>query len=168
MFLCISIFLCICIFIWYPRYDMQFSKTWEERLFKILFIKEYVGTYSINTLFLKYQTLAWPSFIQYKIKNHSSFFLYCLYWLRARPKFMRFFVHVFLLFNRWTKTPVHMRWFTRGVQSLHISKICTLLWACERNCIYANVNIHMCKFTPGCKFTLTRCKYTFVHVYIFY
>ena len=66
-------------------------------------------------------------------------------------------------------SPVHMRWFTHGVQIIHICIICTRVyfWACERNCIYVKVNLHMCKYTPPCKYTpaQTRCIFAFAYMY---
>ena len=40
-------------------------------------------------------------------------------------------------------------------------------WACERNCIYVKVNLHMCKYTPPCKYTpaQTRCIFAFAYMY---
>ena len=73
-------------------------------------------------------------------------------------------------------SPVHMRWFTHGMQIIHICIICTgvYFWACERNCIYVKVNLHMCKYTPPCKYTpaQTRCIFAFtymcfIHICIF-
>ena len=66
-------------------------------------------------------------------------------------------------------SPVHMRWFTHGMQIIHICIICTRVyfWACERNCIYVKVNLHMCKYTPPCKYTpaQTRCIFAFTCMY---
>ena len=68
-------------------------------------------------------------------------------------------------------SPVHMRWFTHGVQIIHICIICTRVyfWACERNYIYAKVNLHMCKYTPPCKYTpaQTRCIFAFAYMYFY-
>ena len=62
-----------------------------------------------------------------------------------------------------------MRWFTHSVYIIHICIICTWVyfWACERNCIYAKVNLHMCKYTPPCKYTpaQTRCIFAFAYMY---
>ena len=55
----------------------------------------------------------------------------------------------------------------KDTHSLNICKICTSVyfWACERNCIYVMVNLHMCKYTLPCtcKYTpaQTRSKYVF-------
>ena len=66
-------------------------------------------------------------------------------------------------------SPVHMRWFTHGMQIIHICIFCTQVyfWACERNCIYVKVNLHMCKYTPPCKYTpaQTRCIFAFTYMY---
>ena len=66
-------------------------------------------------------------------------------------------------------SPVHMRWFTHGVYIIHICIICTRVyfWACERNCIYVKVNLHMCKYTPPCKYTpaQTRCIFAYTYMY---
>ena len=66
-------------------------------------------------------------------------------------------------------SPVHMRWYTHGVYIIHICIICTRVyfWACERNCIYVKVNLHMCKYTPPCKYTpaQTRCIFAFAYMY---
>ena len=74
----------------------------------------------------------------------------------------------FNLFNC-VLSPVHMRWFTHGVYIIHICIICTgvYFWACERNCIYVKVNLHMCKYTPPCKYTpaQTRCIFAFAYMY---
>ena len=75
----------------------------------------------------------------------------------------------YFLFETFFLNPVHMRWFTHGVQIIHICIICTRVyfWPCERNCIYVKVNLHMCKYTPPCKYTpaLTRCIFAFAYMY---
>ena len=68
-------------------------------------------------------------------------------------------------------SPVHMRWFTHGVYIIHICIICTRVyfWACERNCIYVKVNLHMCKYTPRVNIHLLRPGvYLHLHVCILY
>ena len=43
--------------------------------------------------------------------------------------------------------------YTRGeYYTYKLCIICTRVyfWACERNCIYVKVNLHMCKYTPPC------------------
>ena len=67
-------------------------------------------------------------------------------------------------------SPVHMRWFTHGVQIIHICIICTRVyfWACERNCICVKVNLHMCKSTPRVNIRLLRPGvYLHLHICIF-
>ena len=64
-----------------------------------------------------------------------------------------------------------MRWFTHGVYIIHICIICTRVyfWACERNCIYVKVNLHMCKYTPPCKYyTCSDQVYICIYIYVFY
>ena len=41
-------------------------------------------------------------------------------------------------------------------------------WACERNCIYVKVNLHMCKYTPRVNFHLLRPEYMHLHIYMLY
>ena len=45
-----------------------------------------------------------------------------------------------------------------------------IVWACERNCIYVEVNLNMCKYTPPYKYTpaQTRCKFALTYMYFFY
>ena len=57
-----------------------------------------------------------------------------------------------------------------GILKLYcICIICTRVyfWACERNCIYVKVNLHMRKYTPPCKYTpaRTRCIFAFAYMY---
>ena len=80
----------------------------------------------------------------------------------------RLFVVLFLFYL--LLSPVHMRWFTVTVCKLYIiCIICTRVYflSCERNCIYVKVNLHMCKYTPPCKYTpaQTRCIFTFTCMY---
>ena len=45
-----------------------------------------------------------------------------------------------------------------------------VFWACERNCIYVKVNLHMCKYKPPCKYTpaQTRCIFAFAFAYMYF
>ena len=72
------------------------------------------------------------------------------------------------LTRRRLKTRSHALIYTRCVNytymyNLHRVHFC----ACERNCIYVKVNLHMCKYTPPCKYTSarTRCIFAFAYMY---
>ena len=79
---------------------------------------------------------------------------------------------LFILRHKWDnfklKPCSHAQIYTRCVKYTHII-ICTRVyfWACERNCIYVKVNLHICKYTPTCKYTpaQTRCILAFTYMY---
>ena len=69
----------------------------------------------------------------------------------------------------YTKAPFTCADLPHGVYIIHICIICTQVyfWVCERNCIYVKVNLHMCKYTPPCKYTpaQTRCIFAYTYMY---
>ena len=58
-----------------------------------------------------------------------------------------------IFFNLWIASKAPFTW--------------VYFWACERNCIYVKVNLHMCKYTPPCKYTpaQTRCIFAYTYMY---
>ena len=107
----------------------------------------------------------WKMYRKWQFPNFQIYGFYDFFFAskaRHLPKTLK--ILFFVLYS-----PVHMRWFTHGVYNIHICIICTRVyfWACERNCLYAKVNLHMCKYTPPCKYTpaQTRCIFAYTYMY---
>ena len=89
---------------------------------------------------------------------------------QAKIKYRRWIHKVYIYNDSKLKPRSHALIYSRCANFAYMQNLHPVyFWACERNCIYIKVNLHMCKYTPGCISApaQTRCKFTFAYMQIY-